>query len=273
VAYLQEAGCVRVNLHPSAWRNDSDCALYINEWRAPVWLGDPLAFASLEKIDIREPPRAIVSSIMRLSPAYQAHLAGRYGCLVFDLYALTEVGILAMRTDRGHEVLPHDVYVEILGDDDQPVPDGMRGEVTVTCARNPFMPLLRYRTGDFASLRRRDGRTYLTELEGRTPILFPLASGRLVHSMEVTRLMRLHPLLQYRLHQDAEGRFFFGYRGLTDISSLRQQLSELLEQPETLVVEELADSSGPSQKVHEYRSAKECFPDDVLIRPRRDHSP
>ncbi|MGN6544343.1 MAG: AMP-binding protein [Aureliella sp.] len=257
VAYLKEAGCVRVNLHPSAWRKQEDCELYINHWQAPVWLGDPLAFASLESTDVRDAPQAIVSSIMRLSPAYEAHLRERYGCPVFDLYAMTEVGILAMRSEHGHELLPHDVYVEILGDDDQPVPDGVRGEITVTSGRNPFMPLLRYRTGDFASLARRGGRAYLVELEGRSPVVFPLPSGRLVHSMEVTRLMRLHPLLQYRLHQDADGRFHFGYRGLADTRSLRMQLSELLEHPETLVTEELPESTRSSQKVCEYRSDRE----------------
>lgn len=258
VAYLKEAGCVRVNLHPSAWRNEADCALYINHWQAPIWLGDPLAFASLEQLDIGHAPQAILSSIMRLSPAYENHLSRRYGCPVLDLYAMTEVGILAVRTERGHEILPHDVHVEILGDDDEPVPEGVRGEVTVSSGRNPFMPLLRYRTGDFASLARHDGRVYLVELEGRTPVLFPLASGHLVHSMEVTRLMRLHPLLQYRLHQDAEGRFHFGYRGLADIGSLRRQLDDLLEHPETLIIEELSESGRSSQKVCEYRSEKEC---------------
>ncbi len=39
VSYLNEAGCVRVNLDPSAWRNEGDRERYIDEWKAPVWLG------------------------------------------------------------------------------------------------------------------------------------------------------------------------------------------------------------------------------------------
>lgn len=237
VAYLREAGCVRVNLDASAWRSHDQCARYINHWRAPIWLGDPLAFRSLETIETDHAPKAIVSSIMHLAPSQAEGLRTRYGCPVLDLYAMTEVGILAVRTEQGHEILPHDVHVEILDDEGWPLPDGQRGEIAVTSARNPFMPLLRYRTGDRASLASVKGRRFLVDLEGRTPQLYSLPSGRIVHSMEVTRLMRQHPLLQYRLHQDANGGFRFGFRGLIDARQLEQQLRELLEHPEELAFE------------------------------------
>jgi len=71
---------------------------------------------------------------------------------VLEVYALTEAGIIAVKSDRGHAILPHDLYVEVLDDDGVPCPEGVRGEVTLTGGRNPFLPLLRFRTGDFASL-------------------------------------------------------------------------------------------------------------------------
>ncbi len=258
VSYLNEAGCVRINLDQSAWRNASDCVAYMNHWHAPVWLGDPLAYASMQSISIDHAPQAIVSSIMRLSDAFANNLKKQYGCPVIDLYAMTEVGIVAMRTEIGHEILPHDLYVEILGPNDEPLPDGARGEVTVTCARNPFMPLVRYRTGDFASLMKVNGRRVLIDLEGRSPVLFPLPSGRLVHSMEVTRLMRRYPLLQYRLHQESDGTFRFGHRGHVDLLALRRELAELLElqnSPSSLEFSELNDVQTTGYKVIEYRSA------------------
>jgi len=103
------------------------------------------------------------------------------------------------------------------------------------------MPLLRYRTGDRASMTTMNGRRVLLDLEGRTPQLYSLPSDRIVHSMEVTRLMRHHPLLQYRLHQEANGGFRFGFRGLIDARQIERQLRELLEQPEHLVIENLDD--------------------------------
>jgi len=254
VSYLQESGCVRVNLHPTAWRSPKDCEKYLNEWRSPIWLGDPIAFADLEKIDLSEPPKAIVSSIMRLSDGLADHLTRRFGCPVLDLYALTEAGIIALRTDRGHEVLPHDVYVEILDEHDAPCRTGTRGEITITSGRNPYMPLLRYRTGDFASLEHRDGKVFLIGLEGRIPVEFPLPSGRIVHSMEVTRLMRQHPLLQYHLHQDATGRFQFAYRGNIDERALTQQLFSLLENPENLTIRQFTATNASARKIPEYES-------------------
>jgi len=254
VAYLEEAGCVRVNLDLSAWRQPSDCVRFINEWKSPVWLGDPIAYATMLKMDVDHAPKAIVSSIMRMPDLLGAQLQARFGCPVLDLYALTEVGILAVRTERGHEVLPHDVYVEIVDLDDSEVRDGQRGEVTVTCARNPYMPLLRYRTGDFASMERVDGRVFLVGLEGRSPVLFPLPSGRVVHSMEVTRLMRTIPILQYSLHQAKDGSFKFGYRGLFDTQLLKHRLSQLLEHPESLEFIEMPAPTITTTKVLEYHS-------------------
>ena len=260
IAYLEEAGCVRVNLHPDAWRKDGDCPKYLNEWAAPVWLGDPMALAAMENIEVARPPRAILSSILQLTPTQAGRLSRRYGCPVFDLYALTEVGILGVSTQYGHEnqirheIVPHDVYVEILGEDDRPLPDGVRGEIAVTCRRNPYMPLLRYRTGDFAALSHRQGRIALLDLEGRQPVSFPLPSGRIIHSMEATRMMRHHAVVQYRLHQDENGHFAFGYRGLLDIGQLKSELSELLEQPAALRFEELPAPEGRRIKVRQYSS-------------------
>ncbi len=237
VAWLGEAGCVRVNLHPSAWRHSADCAAFINQWRAPVWLGDPVAFEQLLQIELDHEPQAIVSSIMHMPDALKAELARRFNCPVLDIIAMTEVGLLALRADDGHEVLPHDVYVEILGDDDRPVADGVRGEVTVTSRRNPLMPLVRYRTGDFAAMRRDGSRTILCDYQGRVPVLFELATGRTVHCMEVTRLMRRYPLMQYKLHQVDRDHFQFGYRGHVDIDALTLELSSLLDAPRVLEVE------------------------------------
>lgn len=253
VAWLKEAGCVRVNLHPSAWRDPADCVAYINHWRAPVWLGDPVAYQQMLHLDLDHQPQAIVSSIMRLPEALALELKDRFQCPVLDILAMTEVGLLALKTDQGHEVLPHDVYVEILDENDRPLPDGQRGEVTVTSRRNPMMPLLRYRTGDFAARHRESGRTLLIDYQGRMPVQFPLASGRVVHCMEVTRLMRRHPVMQYRLHQLDIEHFRFAYRGHVDDDALQRELAELLECPRAMEFETLEMDPG-GQKIVEYQS-------------------
>ena len=235
VAYLQEAGCVRVNLHPSAWRSINDCSRFIQEWQSPIWLGDPIAYGALDSINVGYRPKAIVSSIMHLSDSYAIKLSHRYGCPVLDLYAMTEAGIIAVRTDDGHRILPHDLHIEILDANDQPCPTGVQGEITLTGGRNPFLPLLRYRTGDFASLATLNGHRLLVNFHGRKPIEYRTSSGLVIHSMEVTRLMRHHPVLRYEMKQRTEGGFEMVYDGDIDSVKLRAELLQLFGEKVELV--------------------------------------
>jgi len=260
VAFLKEAGCVRVNLSPEVWNRPGDCRTYLDRFAAPVMLGDPQAFESLAGVGIERPPQAMVSSITHLSDALAADLTRRYGCPVLDVYALTEAGIVAVRTPQGHAVLPHDLHVEILDEHDQPVAEGKRGEVVLTGGRNPYLPLLRYRTGDFASLASHAGRPVLVDLEGRHPVVFPVGGDRVVHSMEVTRLLRRFPLSQYQLHQDADGGFRFSYRGLASEDDLQSALRELLGNPGSLTVEALSAEREARRKVDVYRSDRKPTP-------------
>jgi phenylacetate-CoA ligase len=204
-------------------------------------------------VRLERPPQAIVSSIMHLSEGLAQQLAARYGCPVFDLYALTEAGIVGVRTPHGHAILPHDLYVEILDEHDQPCPHGTRGEITLTGGRNPFLPLLRYRTGDFASLAWHEARAALVGLEGRQPVCFPCGDA-VVHSMEVTRLLRPFSLTQYQLQQDDVGGFRFRYRGAAPEAELRETLHHLLGKPQQLVVEELPPTSSGPRKLLVYES-------------------
>ena len=46
---------------------------------------------------------------------------------------------------------PELIIVEIIGEDDKPVPDGEPGEIVITTLGVEGMPLLRFRTGDIAA--------------------------------------------------------------------------------------------------------------------------
>jgi phenylacetate-CoA ligase len=253
VAYLQEAGCVRVNLRDEDWRLLHDRQVYLERWHSDVVLGDPVALSALECVRLPQPPRVLVSSVMSLSDGLTSQLVARYGSPVLDLYALTEAGIVAVKTAGGHRVLPHDLYVEILDENDEPCPAGCRGEVTLTGGRNPFLPLLRYRTGDFAALAWQDGQALLIGLEGRQPVAFATSSGRVIHSMEITRALRPLQLVQFHLWQDAQGHFDFGYRGAVDPDQLRSLLLDVLGPSTSLEITTIAPHSTP-RKIHQYLS-------------------
>jgi phenylacetate-CoA ligase len=87
----------------------------------------------------------------------------------------------------------------------QPCAPGIRGEVTLTGGFNPFLPLLRYRTGDTASLHFVGWRPVLRDLEGRPPVVFQSANGQTINNIDVTAVLKPFALPQFQLHQAASG--------------------------------------------------------------------
>ncbi len=74
---------------------------------------------------------------------------------LYATYSSTEMGATFSECEwgMGGHVHPELVIVEIIGEDDLPVPDGEEGEIVVTTLGVEGMPLLRFRTGDIASKR------------------------------------------------------------------------------------------------------------------------
>ncbi len=72
---------------------------------------------------------------------------------LFATYSSTEMGATFSECQYGcgGHVHPELVIVEIIGDDNKPVPDGEVGEIVVTTLGVEGMPLLRFRTGDMAA--------------------------------------------------------------------------------------------------------------------------
>ncbi|MBP5341521.1 MAG: AMP-binding protein [Bacteroidales bacterium] len=72
---------------------------------------------------------------------------------LFATYSSTEMGATFSECPYGcgGHVHPELIIVEIIGDDDLPVPDGQPGEIVITTLGVEGMPLLRFRTGDIAA--------------------------------------------------------------------------------------------------------------------------
>lgn len=72
---------------------------------------------------------------------------------LFATYSSTEMGATFSECPHscGGHVHPELIIVEIIGDDNLPVPDGEVGEVVITTLGVEGMPLLRFRTGDMSS--------------------------------------------------------------------------------------------------------------------------
>lgn len=74
---------------------------------------------------------------------------------LYATYSSTEMGATFSECEYscGGHVHPELIIVEIIGEDNMPVPDGEYGEVVVTTLGVEGMPLLRFRTGDIAAKR------------------------------------------------------------------------------------------------------------------------
>lgn len=216
-----EAGFAKVNLRPTEWRDGGAARRWLLDAAPPLINGEPVAFARLAEVapDLR--PRAMISTSSALSDTARAGLSAVFGCPVIDWYAAVEVGPVAVGCPlgQGWHLLAPDVYVEIVGEDDQPVRDGVLGTVVVSGGRNPYLPLLRYRTGDAAAMRSGvcacgDPGPTLLDLVGRSAVTFHAADGTPVGPVDVSRRLRELPLLIHTLRQAEDGALTLTVRDL-----------------------------------------------------------
>jgi phenylacetate-CoA ligase len=250
-----ECGLAKINLHEDDWRDPADRGPYIDAMQPEVMTGDPLSLAALLALAFEHRPRAIMSTSMTLLPGLRTALEQRFGCPVLDLYSLNEAGPVAAfdPTLDAHVLLQPQMAIEIVDADGNPLPEGQRGEITLTGGFNFCLPLLRYRTGDHAALERRDGEWVLAGLAGRAPVRFRTASGEWINNIDVTHALKAFALPQYALLQRADGSLEFdvhGYHG-ADLGAVRAALLALFGAGVRM---QIAVHPEPCDKVIQYRS-------------------
>jgi phenylacetate-CoA ligase len=106
-----------------------------------------------------------------LQPRQRADIAAAFGCRIIDRYGLSELGVLAYQFD------PPAPHLELLESEcwAESVPGEDGGDrLVVTGLRNRLMPLIRYETGDLATVTRdRDG-IRVDKLLGRIHDVVPI---------------------------------------------------------------------------------------------------
>jgi len=237
---------------------------------------------------LRTRPKALVSTAMALTPGLAQALEEHFSCPVLDVYSTNESGPIGVKvpsvevssamspsltpdtpTRDAYMLLQPHLYVEILDSDGVPCPPGERGEITLSGGFNPFLPLLRYRTGDYAALEfrgvpgrhtgrhsgRHMGLPLLVGLEGRPPVVFHAADGRPINNVDVSIALRPFPIAQYALHQSADGALHLIVRsaGVT-LGQLREAMLELFGANQALNIEEADAQDVPGGKFAQYTS-------------------
>ncbi len=136
----------------------------------------------------------------------------RFGVPVYDEYSAYEVLTVSTGCAAGSMHIDEDrVWLEIVGDDGRPVPDGAVGSVVVTHFRERAMPMPRYQLGDRAIILGGDcpcGSRFrrMKLIDGRTNAFITLPGGRRVYSgVFLSLAMYTDGVAECMIRQDAAG--------------------------------------------------------------------
>jgi phenylacetate-CoA ligase len=157
----------------------------------------------------RHPPvPAIVSVAEQLTPDIRQAARSVLQTRLIDVLSSSEGGVIAVECPEGGQlhIQSELVIVEILHPSGRPCDPGEVGEITVTPLYNYAMPILRYRSGDFAEQGTlcRCGRTLPTiaRFVGRREHLFRAADGSLaLPELDRLRISRIVGNLEWQLVQ------------------------------------------------------------------------
>ena len=250
-----ESGLAKINLHSNDWRDPNDPARYIDALQAELYSGDPLAFTALLALATTHRPAALVSTSMTLLPALRSRLHARFGCPVLDLYSMNEAGPIGVFDPDldGYVLLQPELNVEILRPDGSVCALGERGEITLSGGFNFCLPLLRYRTGDFAILVQCAGAWLLRDLSGRAPVRYQTCSGAWLNNIDVTHALKPYALAQWTLLQRSDTALELAIQPycLRAVAAIEKALRALFGPAQALTIVALA---GDLDKVVQYRS-------------------
>ena len=259
------AGFAKLNLRQTEWPRIGSQQRYFTECSPQFLTGDPVSFAEMLRLDIEARPGALVTTSVAMSPGLKRQLIERYRAPVIDWYSMVETGPIgyACPSGPGYHLLSPDVFIESLLDDGRPAPSGAIGEIVVSGGRNQFLPLVRYRTGDFGRLvydecACGDPMPRLLDLEGRQPVLIRAADGTPVTTVDLSRLLREFPLLLHEFTQRADRSCELIVRALpnaqADTAAIGAALCKLLGELPLAVRVDPALGERVDQKTVPYRS-------------------
>ena len=136
--------------------------------------------------------KVVISNAEPLS-GWQRDVIGRaFGCRVVSTYGMSEMVAGASECEHGGMHLwPEAGIIEVLNDEDEPVPPGQFGRFVCTGLLNDVMPLIRYEVGDCGALAPPDeacpcgrGLPMLRSIEGRVDDVVQTPDGRRIGRLD-----------------------------------------------------------------------------------------
>lgn len=131
-----------------------DIRKFLNIYKPAILYGTVshiLAFAEfIEKNSCDWRFEGIITRSEHLTDAVRAYFESVFGGKAYNIYAAREFGPIAQECvmQKGHHVNEDIVFLEIVDDDGNIVPEGTEGNILITSLYNKSMPFIRYEIGD-----------------------------------------------------------------------------------------------------------------------------
>jgi phenylacetate-CoA ligase len=164
-----------------------------------------------------------------------------FGVPVVNEYGASEVGLIAFENkDNEWIVNAEDLFVEILDENNKPVPKGTEGRIVITSLYNKAHPMIRYDIGDTGIFSEKSTakKPILEKLIGRTNDIAKLPDGKVVPGLTfyyVTKsiIEDAGSIKEFVINQNAPDSFKIEYVSQTDFS--KNQKQKILQAIETYV--------------------------------------
>lgn len=212
-----------------------------------------------------------------LLPQHRRVICTAFAAPVADGYGGRESGFIAHHCPEGTmHITAEDLIVELLDQNDQPVPPGQTGQIVVTHLENYAMPLIRYRTGDLARWAPADcpcGRALpaLQAIQGRQTDFIVTPDGTVKHALSLIYALRDLPGVgQFRIHQhrqlDITVQIVAHGSNTATLSRCARQALRAYIGPDLPLTVELVDSIDPAASgKHRYVVSEAALPQGLQM--------
>ncbi len=219
---------------------------YINGYTSAILLF--AKFLKSRKLQLKEVCPSLKLCIVtseRLFKEDKELIESATGVPVINEYGASEVGLIAFEDKNKNWIVnSEDLYVEILDENNKPVPNGQEGRVVITSLYNLAHPMIRYDIGDTGILSEKSTpkTPVLQKLIGRTNDVARLANGKLVPGLTFYYVTKTiiednGNIKEFVIAQTAPDKFKIDY--VSEIAFTESQIERILRAIEKYVGEDL----------------------------------
>ncbi len=160
-------------------------------------------------------PKGIITSADMLYDWQRKEIEEYFNCKIFNRYGCREVGLIACECEEhdGMHISSDRIYLEVVDDNNQPVPDGCSGRILITDLTNTAMPIIRYEIGDIGAISENHickcgrGLPKLKYIEGRVTDYLVDTDGKYISGTALTTVVpQLNNVQQIQIIQKEKGK-------------------------------------------------------------------